>query len=224
MGWMMTFGDMVTLLLTFFVLLMTMASMDDKTFRDAWGAVVSPPMILKQELGGSSVFLLPPPIPDPQPYLVGSITTEKDVVLTIEEHLKQQESGEIQTFSSGRGVVIKFKESLLFSAHSSELSSKAEEALSELANKVLVRVDFDLIVEGSTDRQPLPAESNFANHLELSAARAFAVQQYLLAHSSISETKISCRGRGFRDCPPETPEDPTRNCVEIVIDTQTITK
>ncbi|MBW2087150.1 MAG: hypothetical protein JRI54_14165, partial [Deltaproteobacteria bacterium] len=38
LGWMVTFSDLITLLLTFFVLLITMSSMDVKTVRQAFEA------------------------------------------------------------------------------------------------------------------------------------------------------------------------------------------
>ncbi|MEA2102399.1 MAG: flagellar motor protein MotB, partial [Thermodesulfobacteriota bacterium] len=36
-GWMATFSDLVTLLITFFVLLISMSSMNDKAFNDVFG-------------------------------------------------------------------------------------------------------------------------------------------------------------------------------------------
>ena len=46
--WMVTFSDLLTLLLTFFVLLLTMSSMDDQKFRESFGQLTPTPGVLTQ--------------------------------------------------------------------------------------------------------------------------------------------------------------------------------
>ena len=59
-AWMLTFGDLVTLLLTFFVLLLTMSSMDEKDLREVTGLVFTPPDLIAG--GGQGGFVAPPMI------------------------------------------------------------------------------------------------------------------------------------------------------------------
>ena len=113
---------------------------------------------------------------------------------------------------------------LLFDRHSAELKPPARALLEPLARDALDEILLDMVVEGHADRSPLPEDSRFANHLELTAARAFAVMQYILDHSKIPQKQLSCHGRGFRDADPERPDDPAHNCVELIIDTKIKTK
>ena len=216
-GWLITFGDLVTLLLTFFVMLLTMSSMDKKQFRETFGAIITPPDLMLADGGGS---LIKPPVLSPSlmPALDQSIATQNDVLLVFEDHLQKIESKSIKVFTADRKVVLAIDSAFLFTEHQAELTVEAKEVLDGLT-PIFNRIPFKLMIEGRADRVPLPDNNRYRNLLDLSAQRALNVLLYILENSNVPESRISCKGYGGSQGDPAVMDDPSRWGVEIVIET-----
>jgi len=153
--WIYTYGDMVTLLLTFFVLLLTFCKVDVAAF--------------------TSVAESFKPTPPGSPFFLSG---ESSVLDQLAQQLETSEiSEEIFVTVDERGVVVSFKDTTLFASGSAELTPEAERSLGRFV-KFLYALPNELIVEGHTDDQAIRT-ARFPSNWELSAARAGAVARFL---------------------------------------------
>ena len=152
--WIFTYGDMVTLLLVFFVLLLTFCKTDIEKFKSvAESFKPTPP--------GSPFFL------SGQPSVLDSLARQAETVEVPEENFVSLDD---------RGVVVSFKDSALFAPGSAQLLPTAIESLGRFV-KFLYALPNDIIIEGHTDNQQGGSRA-FPSNWELSSARASAVARY----------------------------------------------
>ena len=192
--WMATFADMCTLLLTFFVLLLTFANMDVVKFkemlgsvRDAFGVQVQSPgeyQPTKPKEAPSKTA--PQPMSPRQPAMPAFTQFDPREAAEADRMANQvrkmaEESGlggSLNISSGPQGVRLRVKGQLLFQPGQAALMHQANQLLDSLV-KVMNKFDFYLTVEGHTDDQPI-STAHFPSNWELSAARAAAVLRALV--------------------------------------------
>ena len=152
--WIFTYGDMVTLLLVFFILLLTFCKTDTEKFKSVADSFKPVPP-------GTPFFLTG------QPSVLEQLAQQAETVEVPEE---------LYVALDDRGVVVSFKDSALFGPASADLLPKALESLSRFV-KFLYALPNDIVVEGHTDDQPIRS-SRFPSNWELSSARASAVARF----------------------------------------------
>ena len=193
--WLVTFSDLMTLLLTFFVLLLSMSSMSKTTITEvnSWFAPLN--YIERQGLGRipERVAIFMELIKDPK-NLVTNMDRIKDLLFpydtmpeemdksTLDENLKVMETPE--------GLVISLNDSLLFPSGRYTLSSPAEKILHSLVD-VLLYTEMDVNISGHTDNVPNKEMSNY----ELSGKRALSVLEYFL-QNQVRPQRFSVSGYG----------------------------
>ncbi|MCD6569298.1 MAG: flagellar motor protein MotB [Deltaproteobacteria bacterium] len=193
-GWMITFSDMVTLLITFFVLLISMSSMDDKQFKEVFGffnAAMGPLEFTgESEVGGL------PTIEGPSITKLGLDTTSlsRNLLNALQEKGLSGASGRgISTFDvreTNRGLAVLLSDKALFNSGSAELKDSATAILSSVA-EVIKDMDILISVEGHTDNLG-DAEMNW----KLSLDRAISVVDYFVFVSGMSPTRFCVAGYG----------------------------
>lgn len=202
---MVTFSDLSTLLLTFFVLLLAMSSLDQKAFQSAfhnfnsstgvlffkeWSRVNLHKDLAIQEICKSleSIHMLD--IRDIDEVPSGSPAAERDFKLLV---------------SSGSGVWLNkrdkstkfsfiFSDKLLFDSGSSQLSTRAHGILGTLA-EFIATTDYRAYVDGHTDSIPIHND-RFASNDDLSLARGQAVLRHLVTHGQVDPAKLALAGYG----------------------------
>ncbi len=166
--WMATFSDMMTLLLTFFVMLVAMSSVEVKKFEEALSYFTGRRGLMEQE--------------GMMPGIMG-VAGQDDA----REQARQFEdiTREIQEKGLGtsmdvdlteRGIRVTFVDSIAFASGSVLLNEPAQEVLASVASMATSAVDVE--VEGHTDDRPI-ATPAYPSNWELSAARAAAVVRFL---------------------------------------------
>jgi len=182
--WLVTYADMITLLLIFFIVMYTMSRIDANKFQSLASS-------LSRAMGaGGMVMESPGPSFVPGASLSSADELEeKQRFESIREELEAliQERGlaaEIRVSTEQRGIVISFQEQVLFPSGSAELTSQARRLIDEVA-PVLRESGNHLRIEGHTDNLPIHTEK-FPSNWELSAARATSVLQELLRTADIS--------------------------------------
>lgn len=216
--WLLTYADLITLLLAFFVVMYSMSRIDNKKFGEVSDALNT---ILK---GGPSVLRF-----QPEPAMTGhgllNLGNLRMAQLKIEEKFKQVGKHEVlQTEITERGLVVHILESALFDQGSSVLKPKAMEVLDLIAEQLQGRPNH-VRVEGHTDDTPIRSEV-YPSNWELSSARATTVVRYYAESHSIPPARISALGYGeFRPVAPNNSiENRARNRrVDVVILTMELT-
>jgi chemotaxis protein MotB len=171
-GWVMTYGDMMTLLLTFFVLIVSFSSMRDAKFKEAalslrkaFGVMVEPQSVIKID---------DPIVPRHE------IKEQRDFLFEVRELektlLQKQLATEVQLEIRPDGVQFRLEAPVLFAAGRAEVQPSSREILDTLA-AFLGKFSGEVRVEGHSDAIPI-SNARFPSNWELSAARAGAVARY----------------------------------------------
>jgi chemotaxis protein MotB len=224
MKWMVTFSDLITLLLTFFVLLLTMCSLEA-------GKVEQFQAACSEAMG----ILLEGKYSEVQQLIITSSRKQIDEqALRVENILKQFSGIKTMLVSEDKGGRLKFKElerglsivmknDLLFNSGKSEINPEGISVLRDIASKI-ENFEGEVIVEGHTDNVSIRTEK-FPSNWELSISRAVNIVRFLAEEVGIKPIKMSAVG--YADTKPvvsnDTPEKRRRNRrVEIILVPQTI--
>ena len=185
--WMVTFSDMVTLLLTFFVLLLSMASMDRIKFQAASESISS--------AFGVGVLSSTMTADSARPQVVSFSPVNDDftsrVYRRIKTRLRELKLNKKIKLVKDRGaVVLRIDESILFASGQKTLSPEAQPVLRRVAE--LVRpLPLKLKVEGHTDNR-----GNELDNWNLSVERAVAVLRFLAENRLVPLDRMAATGYG----------------------------
>ena len=216
-AWMATFADMMSLLLTFFVLLLSFATMDIVKFKDAMGSI-------QQALGflptGTGVFQHTQVPTDFEKPMATSISKDTNEILSEELKSIIKEQGledEIEVENSKRGVILRVRGRVFFEPGAAELKPQSYPILEKIA-ELMKRFPYRVSIEGHTDNIPVSG-GKYSSNWELSTARAFAALKFLKEKTGVDVKRINIAG--FADthpiAPNDTPEGRAKNRrVEIV--------
>jgi len=95
-----------------------------------------------------------------------------------------------------KGVVyISLDDRMLYRSGSYEISDKAGEILNKISKIILDYKDYDVLVEGNTDTDPI-SRPNIRNNWDLSALRASSVVQALQNEYGVDPKRLTAAGRG----------------------------
>lgn len=112
-----------------------------------------------------------------------------------------------------KGVVyISLSDNMLYKSGSYEISDRAGETLSKIAKIIQDYRDYDVLIEGNTDTDPI-TQKNIRNNWDLSTLRASSVVQALQTQYGIDPKRLTAGGRGEYNPIAEnnTPEGKARN-------------
>ncbi len=95
-----------------------------------------------------------------------------------------------------KGVVyISLDDRMLYRSGSYEISDKAGEILSKIARIIQDYRDYDVLVEGNTDTDPI-SRANIRNNWDLSVLRGSSVVQALQTTYGVDPRRLTAAGRG----------------------------
>ncbi|MCI0921310.1 OmpA/MotB family protein [Sphingobacterium rhinopitheci] len=95
-----------------------------------------------------------------------------------------------------KGVVyISLSDNMLYKSGSYEISPKADETLSKIAKIIQDYKDYDVLIEGNTDTDPI-SKPNIRDNWDLSALRASSVVQALVKNYGVNPNRLTAGGRG----------------------------
>jgi chemotaxis protein MotB len=235
--WLITYADMITLLMAFFVMMYGMSILDLKKFADFKAGAAkqlgrSPVISGGQGIlfGGTGIAeAASAPISGTGPregaadaaQASGDVDQEHIGELVAEVQRRLKESGmaadTVDAETDPRGAVLRFKDKVLFESGSASLSQEGLDVLDQVV-LMLRHVDNLVVVEGHTD--DIPTKGGFATNWELSASRATQVLRWLVQGRRLPAIRFSAAG--YADTRPrflnDTPDHRAMNRrVEIVI-------
>lgn len=237
--WMVTYSDMVTLILVFFILLFSMSQIDlvkfeavSESFRNRMVFDFYPSPVPMEnptentsdmESGkNSNEFDTPAQIQNNNER--DDDTTNKEDSLNglmddVEKYLNENNLNNVVTASrTERGVVLVLQESILFDSAEAEIHGSGKAFLKKIGT-LLSKIPNHVKVEGHTDSRPI-SNYRYPSNWELSGARASSVIRYLIRENNFDASRFSAVGYGeTRPVVPNTsPENWSKNRrVEIVI-------
>jgi len=235
-AWMTTYGDLITLLLVFFVFLFSFSTIDAEKWQALLASLHGNVGVLE---GGKTVSELPK-VDDAalqdqidqvvqrrtrrlqksdEGYTQANETGEEDEFLrlyqTIEQYLEQNRiQAEIEMSPTHTEILIRFQEYVLFDTGKAYIKPEAAGILNTVARVLLAHIGIvDRIrVEGHTDNRPISTVF-YPTNWELSADRAIKVLRFFQERHGIPGSKLS--GKGFGEHQPiatnETDEGQAKN-------------
>jgi chemotaxis protein MotB len=171
--WMATYADMVTLLLTFFVLLLSFATMEQVKFNVAMTSLRGALGVLNSRQGVSV------PVSNMPQFQIGRGRLDQVVeqmVQQIQSELRQMNLADLLQVNQTRDRLhFTLSEPLLFESGRAEVRQEADEILSVIA-EIINMIPFEVRVEGHTDNIPIRT-ARFPSNWELSFGRGLALTQ-----------------------------------------------
>jgi len=223
-GWLVTFSDLMTLLLTFFVLLLSMASMDRTllTRISAFSSNIAPIEHSGRNRVPDNIRLLLEILREPHTILEKQDRI-KDLLFPNEILPVDMSSGtlkeNLRVLAHPEGVVIVLTEGILFPKGSFTLTPTGHRLLSNLTS-FLHYTTADVAIGGHTDKNPLPGIDPYI----LSGKRAMAALEHFL-QEGMKPDRFSIGGYG-----PDRPlgaagaseNDAHNRRIEILVKTQRV--
>lgn len=196
--WLTTYSDMVTLLLTFFVLLYSFSVIDNNRFKKIAYSLQN------ALLGGGKQTMFEYNEKTGEVPIIGEdIAAENNNSLTPEELMYNRVvefvndnslEGLVTIKESTRGVIIEFKDKILFDTGKVEIKDEGVPVLRKIA-ELIDTLPNHIVIEGHTDNVPIHT-AQFPSNWELSAARSLRVLWYLTENRGISPQRCSAAAYG----------------------------
>ncbi|TVR64691.1 MAG: hypothetical protein EA422_05965 [Gemmatimonadales bacterium] len=223
--WLATFGDLMTLLLTFFVLLYSMSEIRVEEFtqasqslQEAFGSISFLPV---EPSASPSVIPLEQPeariseeiqiLPDDMRIFAITDAYLEQIARRLEELIEDNELDEVfSVLRTEDGVRLRILSTTLFDSGSAALDPASIWMIQALG-EITTALEAPAVVSGHTDDVPIQT-AQFPSNWELSAARAAGVARALVAQGHDTE---AIRVEGYGEFRPvvgnDTPEDRAQN-------------
>lgn len=204
-AYMNTYGDMMTLLLCFFVLLFSMSTVDAEKFQQLISSFHAQVSIFD---GGQTINNTATAMQNGLSQMPARETdfsiqqalqveqslaqTEEDLSTYIEAESMEENVG---VERQGNEIIIRFQDGVLFDSGKAQILAGAVPTLSTMGEKLKVYIDegYVMSIEGHTDNQPI-SNAQFPSNWELSSARAIAVMRFYLDQMDFDVESMSCTG------------------------------
>jgi len=203
--WLLTYADLITLLMVFFVVLYSMSSADSTKWKQISAALNQAFNV--DVLRGKTATTIDDGSGQPAPPVDNLISdSEVPQVSRLQSKIQTILDGATQApdVSVGvdrEGVVIRLSGSYLFDSGRAELKPNSFAVLDAIAAEVRL-LPNDVRVDGHTDSTPIDSP-RYPTNWELSSARALAVTRYLSETDAIRADRLMAAGFGeFRPIVP----------------------
>jgi len=196
-AWMTTFSDLMTLLLTFFILLYSMSTLDSIKFKSVASALQSvllgeaKPTIFQNETTGETDIQSVMPSPN-EDIIEAQIS---DMLEKVKAFVKDNDlEAEVTVMQNKRGVIIEINEKIVFELGEAIIKKDSKEILDKVS-LLFDEIENDVIIEGHTDNLPINTPK-YPSNWELSSSRSVNVLRYFIATDKITPERISATGYG----------------------------
>jgi chemotaxis protein MotB len=215
--WLLTYADLITLLLAFFIMLYSLSKNDAQRYHE----IAS---YLKAIFSGGTGILEGGALQGGGAIEIPDLVARKEeIAKRLYEQISEAISGtEVErTFSvtpDERGITIRVLDRTFFDEGKADLKERAKKILDSVA-PTLLGLKNHIRIEGHTDNVPINT-SEFRSNWELSVRRATEVIRYLIERHKLPPERLSASGYSeFRPIAPnDTPEGRALNRrIEIII-------
>jgi chemotaxis protein MotB len=194
--WVVTFGDLMSLLLCFFVLLLSFSETDKQKYKQVAGSLAKA-FGVQREIRVMDI---------PKGMTMISQDFNQEILETrlkeeIGKEIDKMVSSELEEYQeqisveeTGEGIVIRLMGESTFDSGKDEVREKLKPLLQNVA-KLLESDAGDIVIAGHTDNVPVRS-GPFKSNLRLSIARAAAVADFLLSNSKIDPKRVATMGFG----------------------------
>ena len=205
--WLLTYADVITLLLALFIFLYSISTINvvkltafSTSFRELFGMGKIPQ---SSTSGSGGTSFLP----------------EQNAIVKLQQQLEAEfkdliEGGMVDIEKTDEGLALRLNDKVVFGIASAEVSVEAESILDNVG-KYLTNLPNDIRIEGHTDNLAMSPGSKYPTNWELSGARAASVVRYMIEHDNIEPKRLSLAG--YAEYKPVSDNNSDNRRVEIVV-------
>jgi len=209
-GWIVTFSDLVTLLLVFFVLMFSISTMNLHKFKYA---IKSIQVNLGEENPAVDLLEI---ITEPETEkkkisiedIVGIKTREQKMMDDINDIIDETQLGDhvVLTRADGK-IMVRIKGAVLFESGAALLNPESRPILDQIVRIINDYSEYNVNIKGHTDDKPIRTEK-FPSNWELSSIRATNVLKYMI-RSGVDPIRLTATG--YAELLPIVENDSTEN-------------
>ena len=218
--WLLTYADLITLLMVFFVVMYSMAQTDAAKFaqmatslRAAFNNPLSTPLAMPTGGGGRNGEEITTKNLGSKTVVDGQKIKMKKLEQQFKGLVAKEGLGDlvhVDLKNGGKELVLRLADSLLFSPGSADLTADSLALIDKIVD-VIYKTKANVRVEGHTDNIPI-SSGKYRNNWELSTARAVNVVEHVLTKPELSmsmTTRMSASG--YAEYHPIEPNDSPEN-------------
>jgi chemotaxis protein MotB len=196
--WVTTFGDLMSLLLCFFVLLLSFSEMDRAKYKQVAGSMEKAFGVQRQTRVMESPKGIKMIAKDFDQELIATRLKE-EIGRELEEAFEKDLHDVRDQLDVGLeqdNLVIRMMGESTFDSGSADIKRETRPLLAKIG-KIIAKANKDIVVAGHTDNVPVHrGHGPYTSNLRLSSARAAAVAEFLLSNADIDPTRLSTMGFG----------------------------
>jgi chemotaxis protein MotB len=198
--WLVTYADLMTLLLVFFVLLFSLSSLDKERYKSAVERIK---VQIDQKKDSIALMELMEVYDNMDQQIIiedvtGLRTREAGLIKDINRFVvNKNDSSMIKTHMLEGKIIITINGQALFNSGSAALKTKAVPILDQIVSVVFEYPEYDINIKGYTDDIPI-ATDKFPSNWELSAIRATTVLKHLILRG-IKPNRLTATGYADMD-------------------------
>ena len=171
-SWLISYADLMTLLVGFFVILMSFSQIDQEKFEEVKKSA-------SKEFGGA--------------YQAPFVELQNKIKDALD---KMGLGDQFLIKATQKGVDVSFLGPVFFATGSADFRPEAKPILDAIIPVIHAeKSDFDILIEGHTDDVPLSSKAQFKNNWELSSIRACRVLEYF-AQNDFDAEALTAVGYG----------------------------
>ena len=198
--WLGTYSDMVTLLMTLFVLLYSMSSVDEakvQAISQAFSALTgkAADSILQYDMYQGTQPVVGGESKVDETIEESEFSENKTMYESVKEFIQQNNlESTVDIAENEKGIVLQLKDNILFESGQADLKSGSDEILDKI-NTLISTMPNSVVIEGHTDNVPIRNEK-FKDNWDLSSMRATNVLRYFTEIKHQDPTKFRASGYG----------------------------
>lgn len=225
--WLLTYSDLITLLMIFFVIMYSMSNVDSKKYDSlatSLNTSLSPSFSIvpggsNNYVGsgvsannGNSQFLS-------NSHPNETLSPTQEIEQQLKNYLETHDlTSQVNLHIEPQGLILSLNENIFFESGKAEVQPDYQKNLLEIS-EILNTFDNNVLIEGHTDNVPI-SNSHFKSNWELAAIRATNVVQLLIDEGHMEPSKLSATSYGeYRPIASnDTPEGRSKNRrIDIVL-------
>jgi chemotaxis protein MotB len=196
--WLVSYADLVTLLLALFTTLYASSTVDQKKMSPVVNSIQeafkNPPVTAVHP----TASIVPPVV------VVPHAASKQDIMLRLSQQLEDAlREKRVELLRDARGVVVSFPDDATFPIGNADATLEARRLIARVG-ETLLTIPNAIRIEGHTDDVPIRT-ARFESNWELSTARASAVVAFLVKTVGIQADRLSAAGYG--EFHPRVPND-----------------
>lgn len=195
--WMLTYSDLITLLMIFFIVMYSMSQVDQNKYKQISESLSIAMGGGKSIIGSDSTSSVKDNVKEIDTANT-SVSEEKKLEQLKKEVDKYLEknglSNSVSTQVDERGLIVSINDTLFFDTGKAEIKPQIQAKLIGIG-KIVNKLGNSIRIEGHTDNVPI-SNSQYSSNWQLSCIRAANVTQFLQSKVGISPSKLSAVGYG----------------------------